>query len=343
MTTPFVRHRITLSLTWHALIVACSIIILMIGALSFGGYMLYKKVLRTEAQQKEIVERQEAERMAREEEAAQKIQHQQEELAQAKSELEKTKTEAAKTNEQVQSLSQALKETKAQKDIVISSSDLSPYLTGVAQIICVNGQSFTSGSGSLFTFKEVAYGLLTNYHVVKDADRCVVVMTNAGNSQTGVFSLKDSIYTYNQSTDEAILEIGQPLSKTSVPIKNYNYSLASLKKCTTLLPVGTPVVIVGFPAYAKRDTAVVVETVGTVNAVYRTVTNGIISGYDTSTKGEPNYFVSAKIDNGNSGGMAIAKDTSGLCALGLPTWLTVGNYETQGLVQNIMNVLPAGN
>jgi hypothetical protein len=53
-----------------------------------------------------------------------------------------------------------------------------------------------------------------------------------------------------------------------------------------------------------------------------------------------NFFVSAKIDSGNSGGIALAKDGQGVCTLGLPTWLTVGNYETQGLIQNIMNLLP---
>jgi hypothetical protein len=121
---------------------------------------------------------------------------------------------------------------------------------------------------------------------------------------------------------------------------NYNYSIAGLPSCKSLLPVGSPMVIIGYPAYAKRDTKLTVETIGTFNTIYRTVTNGIISGYDTSQKGEANYFVSAKIDNGNSGGISLAKDASGLCILGLPTWLSVGNYETQGLVQNINNVLP---
>lgn len=52
----------------------------------------------------------------------------------------------------------------------------------------------------------------------------------------------------------------------------------------------------------------------------------------------PNYFVSAKVDSGNSGGVAFSKDSNGLCVLGIPTWLTIGNFETQGLVQNIHNV-----
>jgi hypothetical protein len=148
------------------------------------------------------------------------------------------------------------------------------------------------------------------------------------------------VYTFNENTDSAILKIGESVSTTSVPVANYNYSIPKLPSCKSLLPVGSPMVIIGYPAYAKRDAKITIDTIGTFNVIYRTVTNGIISGYDTSMAGDANYFVSAKIDNGNSGGMALAKDTNGLCLLGLPTWLSVGNYETQGLVQNITNILP---
>ncbi|MBU6415530.1 hypothetical protein KGQ34_04820, partial [Patescibacteria group bacterium] len=77
----------------------------------------------------------------------------------------------------------------------------------------------------------------------------------------------------------------------------------------------------------------------------RISTNGIISGYDNSVilppqnLSNPNYYVSAKIDSGNSGGVAFSKDSNGLCVLGVPTWLSIGNYETQGIIQNIHNVL----
>jgi S1-C subfamily serine protease len=338
------KTRITLTFAWHALLVGLIILLFAVGGVAYGGYKLYQKVLATEKSQKEILAIRDAERLLKEAEANRLIEMQAAELSLTKEELEKTKTNAQKTTAEVQSLTQTLKEqSKAQKDTVISSGDVSLYVTGVVQVICSGQQGITSGSGSLFTFKEVQHAVLTNYHVVKDASRCVVVMTNTANTQTGVFSLKSSIYTYNTNTDEAVLEIGTSLSSVSVPIDNYNYALSNVKKCMSPLPVGTPVVIIGFPAYAKRDSTVTIDSIGTVNAVFRTTTNGIISGYDTSGIGAPNYFVSAKIDNGNSGGMALAKDSNGLCLLGLPTWLTVGNYETQGLVQNIINVLPATN
>ena len=335
------KTNITLTLTWHVLVAGALIILLGLGSIAFGGYKIYKKVLATESVQKEIIELQRREQLLKDEESRGLILAQQTELTEAKRELEKTRTEAQRTEAKIKTLTKAVEEqSKNDQDTVISSNDLAPYVTGVVQVVCSGSAGISSGSGSLFAFKEIQQAVLTNHHVVEGASRCVILMTNSANALTGMFALEAAIYTYNPNTDEAILAIGRPLSSASVPIQNYNYSLAALRKCTSLLPVGTPVVIVGFPAYAKRDATISIETIGTVNSVYRTATNGIISGYDTSKSENGDYFVSAKIDNGNSGGIALAKGSDGLCLLGLPTWLTVGNYETQGLVQNIANLLP---
>jgi S1-C subfamily serine protease len=334
------KPRVTLSFTWHFLVAGLLMLFLIVCGLGFGGYKLYAKVIATEKTQALILAAQNTEQVAKEAEAQKLIDTQQAELANTKTLLAKTENDAQKTSARVLTLSQALDDSKAQKEIVISSNDLTMYTTGVVQILCTNPQGVSSGSGTLWTFKEVPHAILTNYHVVKDASKCAVIMTNSANTPTGIFSLKPSIYTYNSNTDEAVLEIGDSISSVSVPVANYNYSFVNLRKCATPVPVGAPVVIIGFPAYAKRDSTITVETIGTVNSIFRTVTNGIVSGYDTSGAGAANYFVSAKIDAGNSGGIALAKDQGGLCSLGLPTWLTVGNYETQGLVQNIVNILP---
>lgn len=338
-------RKITLTFSWRIFVIFIILAVLFFVGISFGTYKLYQRVLSMEKLQQDIVRDQISERLAQEEKSKILLSAQEQELALAKEELEKTKSDAEKTSAKIKTLTETLDtQSKIAKEIIISSSDLSPYMTGVVQVICASPSSpsgLVSGSGSLFSFKELKQAILTNYHVVKDATRCAIIMTNAANVPTGMFSTQSSIYTFNNDTDEAVLSIGSPLSSSSVPIANYNYSLSNVRKCTSLLPVGTPVVIIGFPAYAKRDSTVVINTLGTTNAVYRTTTNGIISGYDTSGKGDANYFVSAKIDAGNSGGIALAKDSTGLCVLGLPTWLTVGNYETQGLVQNITNVLPS--
>ena len=333
--------RITISLTWYIILAATSVLILSFTISGIVSYTLYKKVLATETLQKELLEKQTADRLEQEEKAKTLIDLQQRALTEAQVELSKTKTEAAKTSAEIKTLSQTVKDQSLlPKDIVISSSDLAPYMTGVVQVICANDTGISSGSGSLWKFKEVEYAVLTNYHVVKDATKCAVSLTNSANETIGIFSLKGSVFTFNKNTDEAVLSIGSSVSTSNVPVANYNYALSNVRKCQNNLPVGSPVVIAGYPAYAKRDATLTIDNIGTVNVIYRTATNGIISGYDSSQPGNPNYFVSAKIDNGNSGGIALAKDSSGICVLGLPTWLTVGNYETQGLVQNITNVLP---
>jgi hypothetical protein len=341
--------RITLSFTWHIIIASLIVIFIFFGVISFAGFKLYQKVIATEKAQKELTQKQTAERVLADAQARELIDKQQQALNQAETQLALAKNEAkeaskgvAQTSQQIKTLSQKLTdETSKPKDIVISSNDLTAYTTGVVQVICsTKDGGITSGSGALWNFSQVPYAILTNRHVVKDANTCVVSITNSANSTIGIFGIKGSIYSFNESTDSAVLTIGESLSKESVPVANYNYSVPKLPSCTSLVPVGSPMIIIGYPAYAKRDAKLTIDTIGTFNVIYRTVTNGIISGYDTSQKGDANYFVSAKIDNGNSGGIALAKDANGLCILGLPTWLSVGNYETQGLVQNITNILP---
>ena len=63
-------------------------------------------------------------------------------------------------------------------------------------------------------------------------------------------------------------------------------------------------------------------------------TTGIISGIDSNG----NFFTDAKIDNGSSGGLAVAKVNNKPCIVGIPTWVAVGNTTALGLIQPIDNV-----
>jgi S1-C subfamily serine protease len=330
-------------------IISLLVIFGLFGAMGYIGYFFYNKLHTTQQEQATLVMRQVENQQERNRQAEALIQAQAEALALAQQELVATQEKAQKTSTEITTLQKTLAEqkTKSGGDIVITSSDINSYLTGVVQVLCVDEKgSISSGSGTLWKFAEVPQAVLTNYHVIGTNSSCVVQMTDTSNNVTGIFSLGGPIYTYNQDTDTAILAIGKAVTTWSVPIANYNYSIAQTRKCPSTLPVGSPVVIVGFPAYAKRESTISVPTIGNVHAVYRSVTNGIVSGYDTSLTAPrgnlkyQNFFVSAKIDSGNSGGIALAKDNQGICTLGLPTWLTVGNYETQGLIQNIMNLLP---
>lgn len=342
----------------ESLYFSVTIVVILFSLLSYLGYRAYHKLSEEQAKQIGLIKEQLEEQTAKEQAARDLIQSQSEalklaqlDLTQTKEETLKQTTQLLKQNEQLNTLNQVIKEqsaaTNATKDLIISSNDLAPYITGTVQVMCLLADgTVSSGSGALWNFKEVPHAVLTNYHVVKNAKKCMVSITDASNKSIGSFALEGNIYTFNKDTDTAILAIGSSLSNKNMTLPEYNYGIAKLRKCPTDIAIGSPTLIVGFPAYAKRDSVIAIEGIGSVNVVYRTTTNGILSGYDTSgvkPNGNllnPNYFTSAKIDSGNSGGIALSKDSKGMCSLGLSTWLTVGNYENQGLIQNITNIIP---
>ena len=200
----------------------------------------------------------------------------------------------------------------------------------------------------MWSFPNIGYTILTNQHVVSitpsDYSFCTLSIADAGdikadqNRTEGGFWWLDmnSIYSWNKKTDVALLKITHDFIYGDPPT-GLNYSIGSLPLCKNRMSLNSPVIAVGFPATTIK------KVEGGI-AAYRTATNGIISAHDESAITDdglpaPNYFVSAKIDSGNSGGIAFSKDNGKLCVLGIPTWVNVGNFETQGVIQNIHNVM----
>lgn len=273
-------------------------------------------------------------------------QGQQKALEQAQVEIEKLKQDSENAKTKQQQLEQKIsQESVKAKSQTISASELAPYLNGVVLIDC-NG---VKGTGSLWNFENFGRAVLTNDHVIEENSYqygCLVTVYETS-SVSGSYLYRiipQGSFDFNKVTDSAILPIQQLNDNPAAhPIENLNYKISSLRKCPTKIAIGSPVMAVGFPAFAFGN----INYKGfNVEANFRTVTEGIISGYDDSnsktfggTVPFQDYFVSAKIDSGNSGGITFAKDNNGLCVLGIPTWVSIGNYETQGLVQNIHNVL----
>ncbi len=70
------------------------------------------------------------------------------------------------------------------------------------------------------------------------------------------------------------------------------------------------------------------------------VLDGIISGIDSNG----DFYTTAKIDSGISGGLAVSKIDGEICIVGIATWLSGGDYENLGIIQSfwkIKNVLTA--
>ena len=226
--------------------------------------------------------------------------------------------------------------------VVKTQSDINTYLTGVAAIHCGiddNSWNIWSGSGSLWKIDKTFY-VLTNKHVIGNQVSCYIDIGQRGDEKIGgIYKLDtQNVLSWNTKTDIAVLKIMYPKSGWGdlyfATTQDLNYSISTMKLCATTMPVGSSVMIIGYPAFAVSSP---IQKTG-----FRTVTDGIIA-HDTNTTvdGLPyaDYYVSAKMDGGNSGGIALSKDKDGLCLLGIPTWLSFGDYETQGMVQNIHNVM----
>lgn len=310
-----------------------------------GGYFGVKQY------QNYQIEQTKKERVAQEKEKETQVltEAQQKALEEAGQEIEKLKEGSAESKKKQQVLEQKLQneqQKSEQQNLSISASELESYLLGVVMVVCYP----QTGSGSLWQLPNFGgFVVLTNKHVVDGFDSCVITFERGDGVTKGSYTINTKeVVTWNNFTDIGVLKLEQQKERITLygetPMKDLNYKISELRKCTQRVAIGYPVVVIGYPAFGIRYVNLYNQGFKQYIA-YRIASDGIISGHDTSVvvpQGNlpyPNYFVSAKIDSGNSGGIAISKDEKGLCVLGIPTWLTLGKYETQGLVQNIHNVM----
>ena len=204
-----------------------------------------------------------------------------------------------------------------------------------------DGTMYYSQSGSgLAVMLNSAPTIITNHHVVYSsqyggANECDIRFPDDGGfyvyssnaSMTGgqgYFPNKGDI-TYTTNLDVAYIT-GIENTWISLPFGSQNSPTISFLNrirndsylCKSSLDIGNSVVILGYPAYGTQIN-------GALSPVEITATEGIISGQDSGY-----YTTSAKIDHGNSGGLAIDKDNN--CYFGIPTWNLSGGFESLGRI-----------
>jgi hypothetical protein len=191
----------------------------------------------------------------------------------------------------------------------------------VAKITCTwrntSGRVYATGGGSGFVFKESIEGtehtwVMTNKHVFLDDGRytpysCTIKLP--GDETVFEVFFKSGNYRTIDPLDVGLIEIVSPDA--------YVRGITSIQKvftesfCAYTPSLGEKVAILGYPA------------IGTVGDI--TATEGIISGYDSDF-----YITSAKIEHGNSGGIALSIEKN--CILGIPTFVRKGEIETLGRI-----------
>jgi hypothetical protein len=226
------------------------------------------------------------------------------------------------------------------------SSIIKEWRKSTVYIACfwvyTNGNAYYSQSGSgLVVMLNSAPTIITNHHVVNSplyggANECDVrfpddsgfyVYSNntAMAGGQGYFPNKGNI-TYLTNYDVAYIS-GIENTWTSLPFGSSNYPAIAFSNrarndaylCKNSLNTGDPMVVLGYPVYGTQIRQ------GALSPVEITATEGIISGQDSGY-----YTTSAKIDHGNSGGLAIDKNNN--CYFGIPTWDLSGGFESLGRI-----------
>lgn len=175
------------------------------------------------------------------------------------------------------------------------------------------------GSGLLFVVnnRNGLYFVNTNKHVVHNkkgniADYCEIIFPKFNEKYIVSADFEKNIMPDISTLDGfdfAQITIIEPNIKIIDEIGTQKINI-----CANKPDIGDKVVILGYPLIGSREGI--------------TATEGIISGLETG------YFVtSAKIESGNSGGVAILLKNN--CYLGIPTFVNIGDIESLGRILDI--------
>lgn len=190
----------------------------------------------------------------------------------------------------------------------LSSDSIEKWKNLSVYIECTfnNTNLVSTGSGIIQNFglskETMTAKIVTNKHVVTDSQGYSANYCN--------FYMYGGHTYYEPYTD---FELGSgDWAYIPIPSDTYSQSVTYKKTCkNSSASLGDKITIFGYP------------TDGSHSGV--TVTSGIISG------DEGNYYVTdAKIDHGNSGGIAVLNKDD--CYLGIPTWAQSGSIESFGRI-----------
>ncbi len=183
------------------------------------------------------------------------------------------------------------------------------------------------GSGVLYhsiSANPSSYFVQTNFHVVQTSDgspsQCVIALypNYMNSSDYFIYTVADyKIYKYGIDFIYLIPQITNSTEHagTYKDLIKYAKNFTSNTYCKTFA-IGDHILILGYPG---------------VGGSSLTATDGIISGFEFSD-GVRYIKTSAKIEHGNSGGVAI-KDSG--CVVGIPTFVESGQAESIGRILDL--------
>lgn len=298
---------------WFALLVVISLA-------TYGLYSDTQRELRqTQEQIAEIVG-----------ESEETIEGQKETIAQKEEELDQAKESEVVLQEALDKLRSS---GGGSTNTAASASIINEFAPSVVRLVCLKNsttQSLKQGSGVLFSGNAVSgvgpYYVQTNLHVVQSDDgsesQCVIaIYPDTSNPDNYIVYKSEGYILYKEGIDLAYLEpliITNQRAGTVGQLASYAQPDTATKVCSSV-GIGDQISVLGYPGIGGDSL---------------TVTDGIVSGFEFRN-GTRYIKTSAKIDQGNSGGIAI-KDTG--CMVGIPTFVQA-QIESLGRVLDLRSVL----
>lgn len=244
------------------------------------------------------------------------------------------------TFEEIEKLKEEVEKQKESADKTVSGKLPSDLITTIMKrtvfVYCKGPKGAWRGSGTTQLFWYENPIAATNYHIADvgkpEEVRCEIHLPLPPEYSTygKAFLAKIGKYDPNYpAIDAAILNI-QDVSESE---KKEYFSSFPVEFCRTEdINVGNAVTLFGYPKFG-------------VNTL--TVTDGVISGI-LKTDWGPKYKTSAKMDLGNSGGVAV--DNKNKCVIGMPTWTQYGGEigdliktgESLGQIQSWEMIVTSG-
>ena len=244
-------------------------------------------------------------------------------LASLKEENEDLKSESEQLKTSLQTVSSNSQKQQLSSTNELSQNLLNKIMPRIVKVRCVKGNSVSTGSGTIQALAggSTQWSVYTNLHVTDLNWSCTVSLpTGVDYVPTKTYSASlvgEGSYSYYPDIDFAILRV----SNTTESFNEFPLPACGVAD----VQIGNRVTIFGYPGFGGNSL---------------TVTDGIVSGIEYTAYG-PVYKTSAKIDSGNSGGLAI--DNNNKCGIGIPTWAVSGTLEGLGYIQSWDMIIKSGN
>ncbi|MDO8505888.1 MAG: serine protease [bacterium] len=255
-------------------------------------------------------------------------------LEQQSSQLQQARANENATKQALQELQNRPVQTN---DTRPTGAFLTKFSQSVVKILCfadANSDNLKQGTGVLYMTTNhsglAPFYIQTNLHVVETDDNsissCIIVLYPDYSNGDRYLIFKSTGYKFFKNyIDTAFVKV-EVITDTSVGSRGstqdlnlYAQAESETYYCSPV-DIGTPLSVFGYPAVGGNTL---------------TVTDGIISGVETDNNGVRYYKTSAKIDHGNSGGIAIGD--SG-CVIGVPTFVQQGELESIGRILDLKDI-----